>query len=207
MRQAQKAMEERVAMPEQPEMNTTARQLANIFIAATTMANGIGCYGLTATATLDMSAQDCDSNYCPDCFYFSGSGAITITINNCHTSKWTQGGLAMGSGDLGTAVRMYTFINLATDSSYRVTITDGTSDTYVLAARQSAVAFCHTGVSGKLHYPYNPMQDYSSELAGCPKACDEVTPKDPNGDDFTRVRHPSLPIYCSSSITNDGSSS
>merc|ERR1719379_1909298 len=147
MRQAQKAMEERVAMPEQPEMNTTARQLANIFIAATTMANGIGCYGLTATATLDMSAQNCDSKYCPDCFYFSGSGAITITISNCHTSKWTQTGLEMGSGDLSTAVRQYTFINLMQTASHRVTVTDGAGTTYILAAQMSAAAFCHTGVS------------------------------------------------------------
>merc|ERR1719313_1126894 len=105
-------------------MNTTARRLANIFVASTTMSTGIGCFGITATTTLDLSAQDCDGKYCPDCFYVAGSGDVTLTLQNCHTSKWTQSGLEMGSGDLGTAVRQYTIINTMTGSN-RVTVTDG----------------------------------------------------------------------------------
>jgi hypothetical protein len=206
MRQAQKAIEEKVAMTEEAHMNTTetARRLANIFVASTTMSKGIGCYGITADATLDMASQDCDSKYCPDCFYFSGSSAIGLTINNCHTSKWTQSGLEMGSDNLATAVRTYTFINLMATSSLRVTITDGNAIRYVIGAKQSMVAFCHTGVSGQLHFPYNPIY---TAWTGCPAACDATTPSKVDGVDFSNVVHPSATITCSTSVTSDNSGS
>jgi hypothetical protein len=170
-----------------------ARRLANIFVASSTMATGVGCFKLTATSNnLDMSAQDCSSKYCPDCFYFAGSADQTLTMSNCHTSKWTQSGLAMGSDDLATAVRQYSFVNQMTGN--KATISDGTN-TFIIPSKGSAIAFCTSEISNTLHFPYN------ANTNGCPTACDAETPNDISGTAFSSVKHPSVSISCGTSIT------
>jgi hypothetical protein len=203
MRQAQQAIEEKVGMTEHTDMNATARRLNHILIASGTMATGIGCFQVTADTTLDMSAQDCSSKYCPDCFYSTASSAITLTISNCHTSKWTQSGLEMGSDDLSTALRKYTFINLATSPANRMLVTDGTNGFMVLA-KNHMTAWCYTGVSNTLHYPYNPS---AYALSACPTACDSLIPTRPSGDAFSNIVNHASTLTCGSSITNDGTSS
>jgi hypothetical protein len=173
-----------------------ARRLADVYVAATTMSTGKGCLSIAATATKDLSGDNCDSTYCPDCFYFTGSGDLTFTLSNCQTSKWGSSN-ALGAGDVATAVRQYTFVNTMTGNT--ATVSDGTNS-MVIPAKGSAVAYCFTGISNTLHFPYNAGSN------GCPNACDAATPTDISGAAFTTVVHPTVSIACSTTITTDGSS-
>lgn len=156
------------------------RRLSGLFKAATTMATGVGCKGYaTSDTAVDLnSATECDNTICPDCFYWDlGTPAdVSVTFSNCHTSRW--GSYIMGSAPLGTAIRSFTFINKMTAN--KVTITDGTN-TYVLPAKTSVVAYCHTG-GATLLFPYNPKVDQ-----GCPKGCDDTTPSDISGTAFANA--------------------
>jgi hypothetical protein len=170
------------------------RRLADVYVAAATMSTGIGCLAIsdTGTASKDLSSGTCaGSTYCPDCFYFTGSGALTMTFSNCHTSKWGSS-LALGSGDVATAVRQFTFVNTMTGNA--VTVTDGTNS-YVIPAKGSAIAYCFTGTSNTFYFPYNPSSN------GCPSACDATTPNDISGSAFSNVVHPAVSIGCTTSIT------
>jgi hypothetical protein len=155
------------------------RKLASMAVAASTNAVGVGCLQVSATKTLDLSSATCaDSNVCPDCFFIDG--AYTLTLSNCHTSKWTSS-VAMGAGSVSTAVRGYTFINIGTSTV--ATISDGTN-TYAIPSKGSIVAYCYTGLSSTLHFPYNPSSN------GCPSACDAASPTDISGTAFSTVKFP-----------------
>lgn len=164
--------------------STQDRRLSGLFKAATTMATGIGCKGYTTDVTaVDLnSATACDTAICPDCFYFdlATPADVAVTYSNCHTSRW--GSYTMGTAPLATAIRSYTFINMM--AANKVTVSDGTT-TYVVPAKTSMVAYCHTG-GATLYYGWNPSQD-----VGCPKGCDDTTPNDPSGTAFgTAVNFP-----------------
>lgn len=158
------------------------RRLGGLFKAATTMATGVGCFGYTAAdAAVDLnSATECSGNSaCPDCFYWDLATPVdvAVTFSNCHTSRW--GSYTMGTAPLGVAVRSYTFINMM--AANIVTVSDGTTS-YVLPARTSMVAYCHTS-GATLYYPWNP----SILGTRCPKGCDDTTPNDPSGAAFANA--------------------
>merc|ERR1712139_361699 len=98
----------------------------------------MGCYKIDAATSINLASQNCNGNYCPDCFLLNDIGAFTFT--NCPGRASTD---VTYEGSTPHYVRTYKFINISGGS---VTVEDGeTTSTqhFAIAAGKSATAYCY----------------------------------------------------------------
>eukprot|EP00397_Hematodinium_sp_SG-2012_P066036 GEMP01097686.1.p1 GENE.GEMP01097686.1~~GEMP01097686.1.p1 ORF type:complete len:134 (+),score=17.76 GEMP01097686.1:179-580(+) len=90
---------------------------------AHTAITGCNSIDLSTAKSVDMSATDCNSLKCPDC-YVATAGGNKLTITNCHY-------IPVAGATSSAYVRLYNFSNHSASS---ITINDGTNDVATLTA-------------------------------------------------------------------------
>jgi len=116
------------------------------------MAKGVGCVTVdasSATVTLALNAQSCNSLACPNCFIITGVGYL-FSLTQC-SAAYIGTSKQLGASGFTAAVAEIILINAATSLA---SISDGTT-TNVLGPKSSISAYCYTGGSNALYFGNN----------------------------------------------------
>eukprot|EP00928_Gymnodinium_smaydae_P070187 TRINITY_DN54097_c0_g1_i1.p1 TRINITY_DN54097_c0_g1~~TRINITY_DN54097_c0_g1_i1.p1 ORF type:complete len:816 (-),score=165.15 TRINITY_DN54097_c0_g1_i1:95-2542(-) len=114
------------------------RRLSAMFKVGTS--GDVGCFVIpnSATPTIDVSGQNCNSNYCPDCFILDDTNTeatTTLTIQKCSTAHWIRSSTRSG-------VWVYTFVNKRDSAMLKVQDSSGSTTVFEVPGQTFVQAYC-----------------------------------------------------------------
>jgi hypothetical protein len=163
------------------------RRLFGTHSVSTSASTSSGCFSLSADVTLTLSQKDCPNSgggdtgeRCPACFINTGTGGVTLTLNNAGTSLFKASAFS--------GVRQYMFINSgsATADTFTIRTTVNGNRDYIIAPYSTATAMIVESNNYLMWQSNYGIVGTNAGTAVCPDGCNGGTIyKSSDGGTFT----------------------